>query len=238
MMYKNKRILALIPARSGSKGLPGKNIKKLLGKPLIAWTIEQALKSRYIDKVVVSTDSKEIATIAKKYGAEVPFLRPKRLATDKAKSIDAVFHAVDFLEKKGHYFDLIMFLQPTSPLRITEDIDMAIQSFFLKKAKVVISVCPMEHSPLWAGVLPKNLSMKKFINSKVLNMRRQKLPQFYRINGAIYFSSLSYLRKNKGFFGVDSFAYIMPRERSIDIDEKIDFAFAEFLLRKTKCQKQ
>jgi len=138
-MYKDKKILALIPARGGSKGLPRKNIKPLLGKPLIAWTIEQSLASKYLDKVVVSTEDKEIAEISKKYGAEVPFIRPKELAKDDTPSIDVVLHAIDFLEKK-ELFNIIVLLQPTSPLRTISDIDNSIEFLFSKNAQAIISV--------------------------------------------------------------------------------------------------
>ena len=170
-MYKGKNILGLIPARGGSKGLPRKNIKPLLGKPLIAWTIEQALASRYLDRVVVSTDNKEIAEISKKYGAEVPFMRPKELAEDNAKGIDVVLHAIDWLKEnnKRKQYDLMMLLQPTSPLRATEDIDKAIETLFLKEAKAIVSVCEVAHHPLWANTLPKNGCMKDFIKKEIMN---------------------------------------------------------------------
>ena len=133
-MYKGKTILGLIPARGGSKGLPRKNIRPLLGKPLIAWTIEQALASEYLDRVVVSTDDEKIAEISRKYGAKVPFMRPKESAADEARRIDVVLHAIDWMEKNDNSYDLIMLLQPTSPLRTSEDIDKAIKLFISKKA--------------------------------------------------------------------------------------------------------
>ena len=131
-MYKGKNILGLIPARGGSKGLPRKNIIPLLGKPLIAWTIEQALASKYLDRVVVSTDDNEIAEISKKYGAEVPFIRPKELAEDNAKGIDVVLHAIDWLKEndKQKQYDLIMLIQPVSPLSAKEGINKAMEFFF------------------------------------------------------------------------------------------------------------
>ena len=235
-MYKGKKILALIPARGGSKGLPGKNIKPLLGKPLIAWTIEQAKASKYIDRIIVSTDDKEIAAVAKKYGAEVPFMRPKELATDKAKGIDVVFHAMSWFRKneKNRQYDLIMLLQPTSPLRTAEDIDKAIELLFFKKAKAIVSVCEVDHHPLWVNTLPKNGCMKNFIRKEVLNKNRQDLPTFYRLNGAIYLAYCDYLKKQKSFFGEETFAYIMPRERSIDIDSELDLKLAEILKNSTK----
>ena len=232
-MYKGKNILGLIPARGGSKGLPRKNIKPLLGKPLIAWTIEQALASKYLDRVVVSTDDKEIAEISKKYGAEVPFMRPKELAKDNAKGIDVVLHAIDWLKENDNrkQYDLIILLQPTSPLRTTEDIDKAIELLFLKEAKAIVSVCEVDHHPLWANTLPEDGSMKDFIRREVMNKNRQELPIFYRLNGAIYLAYCDYIKKQKSFFGEKTFAYIMPRERSVDIDDEIDLKLAEILIK-------
>jgi len=232
-MYKGENILGLISARGGSKGLPRKNIKSLLGKPLIAWTIEQAFASKYLDRVVVSTDDKEIAEISKKFRAEAPFIRPKELASDKAQGIEVVLHAIEWLKKndKRKQYDLIMLLQPTSPLRAKEDIDKAIKLLFLKKAKAIVSVCEVDHHPLWANTLPEDGCMKDFIRQVVLNRNRQELPKFYRLNGAIYIAYCDYLQKQKSFFGKKTFAYIMSRERSIDIDSEVDFKLAEILMK-------
>ena len=233
-MYKGKTILGLIPARGGSKGLPRKNIKPLLGKPLIAWTIEQSLASKYLDRVVVSTDDKEVAEISKKYGAEVPFMRPKELAEDNAKGIDVVLHTIDWLEENDQrkQYDLLMLLQPTSPLRKSEDIDKVIELLFLKKAKEIVSVCEVDHHPLWANTLPENGCMKNFIRKEIMNKNRQELPVYYRLNGAIYLAYCDYIREQKSFLGSETFAYIMPKERSIDIDDDIDFRLAKILLDK------
>ena len=230
-MYKGQNILGLIPARGGSKGLPRKNIKPLLGKPLIAWTIEQALASKYLDRVVVSTDDKEIAEISKKYGAEIPFIRPKELAEDNAKGIDVVLHAIDWLMKNDRrkQYDLMMLLQPTSPLRKTEDIDKAIELLFLKEVKAIVSVCEVEHHPLWANTLPKDRCMKNFIRQEIMDKNRQELPLFYRLNGAIYLAYCNYIKQCKSFIGKETFAYIMPKSRSADVDNKIDFKLAEIL---------
>jgi len=232
-LYKGKTILGLIPARGGSKGLPRKNIKPLSDKPLIAWTIEQALASKYLDRIAVSTDDKEIAEVSKKYGADVPFIRPKELAEDNAKGIDVVLHAIDWLKKNDRrkQYDLMMLLQPTSPLRTTEDIDKAIELLFLKKAKAIVSVCEVDHHPLWANTLPEDGCMKDFIRKEVMNKNRQELPKFYRLNGAIYIAYCDYLQKQKSFFGKDTFAYIMPKSRSMDIDDEIDFRLAEILIK-------
>jgi len=232
-LYKGENILGLIPSRGGSKGLPRKNIKPLLGKPLIAWTIEQALTSKYLDSVVVSTDDEEIAEISKKYGADVPFMRPKELAEDNAKGIDVVLHAMDWVKENDtrKQYDLLMLLQPTSPLRISEDIDKAIELLFLKEAKAIVSVCEVDHHPLWANILPEDGCMKNFIRKEIMNKNRQELPIFYRLNGAIYLSYCNYIKERKSFFGKDTFAYIMPKSRSVDIDDEIDFKLVEILIK-------
>jgi len=228
-MYKGKSVLGLIPARGGSKGLPRKNIKPLLGKPLIAYTIEQALASKHLDRVIVSTDSEEIAEVSRKYGAEVPFMRPKELATDEAKSINVVLHVIKWMEENDKSYDLLMLLQPTSPLRTVEDIDKAIELLLEKEANAIISVCEVEQHSYWSNVLPPDGCMKNFIRPEVTNKNRQELPLFYRLNGAIYLVYWDYLKQEKTFFGDKTFAYIMPRERSIDIDEEIDFILAELI---------
>jgi len=229
-MYKARTILGLIPARGGSKGLPRKNIKILMGKPLIAWTIEQALASKYLDRVIVSTDDEEIATISKKYGAEIPFMRPKELATDEARGIDVILHTINWMEKNDKTYDLIILLQPTVPLRSSEDIDKAIELLFSKKAKGILSVCEVEHHPYWSNTLPEDGCMKDFVEAEIMNKNRQELPTFYRLNGAIYIAYIEYLKAQNGFFGENSYAYIMPKERSIDIDNEIDFKLAELLM--------
>ncbi len=231
-MLNNKTIIAIIPARGGSKGIPRKNIKPLAGKPLISWTIIEALKSKYIDNVIVSTEDPEISEISLKYGADVPFLRPKHLATDSAKGIDVYIHAINWFRKKGVSFDIVVVLQPTSPARISEDIDGALNYFLKKNADMVISVCKTEHHPYWAGTLPKDLRMDKFIDSKLMFMNRQDLPVFYRLNGAIEISTSQYLLRNMNALGKNTFAFIMSPDRSIDIDSSIDFEFAELLINK------
>jgi N-acylneuraminate cytidylyltransferase/CMP-N,N'-diacetyllegionaminic acid synthase len=229
-MYKEKRILGLITARGGSKGLPKKNILHLLGKPLIAWTIEQARDSKYVDNIVVSTDSEEIAIISKEYGAQVPFIRPEHLASDEAKSVDVVLHALDWFETQKDPYDLLVLLQPTSPLRLAEDIDKTIELLFYKNAQSVVSVCETELHPYYMNVLPDDGCMKDFLRSEVLNKSRQELPHYYRLNGAIYLTTASYLKKQGSFFGDEVFAYIMPKERSIDIDTELDMKICEHLL--------
>ncbi|MDD5131498.1 MAG: acylneuraminate cytidylyltransferase family protein [bacterium] len=228
-MYRDKTIIAIIPARGGSQGLPGKNILPFCGKPLISWTIAQALKSKYLDKVLVSTDEKKIADIAQKYGADVPFLRPRRLATAASNIIDVLIHTLDFINRKEKKYDLVMLLQPTSPLRTSKDIDLAIELFFREKAQAVISVCRSEHHPWWSVSLGNNLRVAEYLGQGKLHKNRQILPDFYRINGAIYLTREITLRQNKSFLGKSTYAYIMPVERSLDIDSKLEFTLAEFL---------
>jgi CMP-N,N'-diacetyllegionaminic acid synthase len=225
----NQSRIALIPARGGSKGLPRKNIRLLGGKPLIAWTIEAALNSSCFNRVVVSTDDTEIANIAKSYGAEVPFQRPTELASDQAKSIDVAIQAIGWYEERGVQFEQISLLQPTSPLRNASDIQKALAMFNLKKAGAVVSVCECEHSPLWMNTLEDDLSMGDFLAKCTVNQTRQRLEQYYRLNGAVYLADIQYLKENYGFFGPQTFAYIMPQERSVDIDTELDLRFAEFL---------
>ncbi|MCG2775786.1 MAG: acylneuraminate cytidylyltransferase family protein [Desulfobacterales bacterium] len=238
-MINGKSVLAIIPARGGSKGLPGKNVRELCGKPLIAWSIEQALGCGIIDRVVVSTDDDQIADVAKTYGAEVPFIRPVELASDMASIIDVIFHTIDWFEKYEDYQPAyILLLQPTSPLRISEDIDNAIELLFARKAQTIVSVCETEHHPYGANMLPADGNMRDFLRPEVINKNRQELPTFYRINGAIYLAYRDYLKTRKTFFGNDTYAYVMPRERSIDIDSKVDFEFAEYLLKVRKDEVQ
>lgn len=222
---KNK-FLAIVPARGGSKRFPRKNILDLCGKPLIAYSIEAGLKSKYIDKVVVSSDDEEILQISKKFGAET-IKRPDILASDTATTFDAIKHTIDNFEN----YDYIVLLQPTSPLRNEKHIDEAIELLEEKKANAVVSVCEMDHSPLWSNTLDDTLSMNNFLKDEVLNKRSQDLEKYYRLNGAIYICKTDLLLKEKSFFLKENiFAYIMDRRSSVDIDEKIDFLIAEIVI--------
>lgn len=225
------KILALIPARAGSKGVKNKNIRELAGKPLIAYTIMEAIKSNIFEDIIVSTDSEKIADIARKYGANVPFLRPKKFALDDSLTIDVIIHCFDFMRNIGKEYQEVILLQPTSPLRRAHHIKEAYQLFNNKNANFIISVCKCGHSPLWANIMDKDLKMDNFIREEVKNMRRQDLPQFYQINGALYLAKVDKLIEEKGFLGKNSYAYIMSRENSIDIDTEIDFRFCEIIMR-------
>jgi N-acylneuraminate cytidylyltransferase/CMP-N,N'-diacetyllegionaminic acid synthase len=234
-MINGKKVLAIIPARGGSKGLPGKNIKELCGKPLIAWSIEQAKSCSDIDRIIVSTDDEEIAETAKKYGAEVPFMRPAELANDTASTIDVIFHAINwFKEHEDCRSEYILLLQPTSPLRSSEDINGAIQMLKEKNARAVVSVCETDHHPWWSNTLPEDDSMKDFLRPEILNKHRQDLPVFCRLNGAIYLAETDYLSEQNSFFGSDTFAHKMPQSRSVDIDSDLDFKLAVLLLEEQK----
>jgi len=225
-----KKVLAIVPARSGSKRLPRKNIRELHGKPLIAWSIQAGLTSIYVDKVIVSTDDKEILDISREYGADVPFLRPSKLATDYVATIDVVIHALKYYESIGELYDYILLLQPTSPLRDANHIDEALGMLVDKTAKGVISVCKVEHPLEWTNSLPADGSMDSFIDRKNINKRSQDLQERYRINGAIYVANTVDLLKEKTFLlekGV--VAYIMGKNVSVDIDTAEDFILADCL---------
>jgi len=220
--------IAIIPARGGSKRLPGKNLLALAGKPLIAWTIEAAIGSGIFDRVVVSTDDQQIAKVATQYGAEVPFLRPAGLATDTTPTIDVLIHAIQELSVNDRIrWSHLACLQPTSPLRTADNIRQAAELLEAKSADAVISVCQTEHSPLWANTLPENLSLTGFIPEQVQKTPSQQLPVYYRLNGAIYFCQIErMLNEQTLFLPTSAFAYVMSREDSIDVDDPIDFELA------------
>ena len=230
-MLGQYHITALIPARGGSKRLPGKNIKLLCGKPLIAWTIETAKASTYIDSVIVSTDDIEIKEISEKFGAEVPFIRPDYLSHDTASSFDVVKHAIEFLNinKVNH---LIVLLQPTSPLRTVEELDEALELFINKKASGVVSVSECEHSPMWSNTLPENGCMSDFIRPEVQGKRSQDLPKFFRLNGSIYiYKTLPLLAQEKIFFDENVYSFETSLETAVDIDTALDFLMAETIIK-------
>ena len=228
---KKTSVLAVIPARGGSKGLPGKNIKMLNGKPLIAYTIEAAIQSGVFERVVVSTDSREIADISMQYGAEVPFIRPEHLSGDEISSDDVILHALDFYSMNGKKFDVVCKLQPTSPLRTEKHIVEAYGLMNDKNSNYVVSVCECEHSPLWSGIIGENLSLENFIKEENKRACRQIFEKYYRLNGAIYFGKVESFQREKNFMGQGSIAYIMKQKDSIDIDTELDFLFAETVLR-------
>ena len=225
-MYKNKTFLGIIPARGGSKRLPKKNVLNLKGKPLISWSIEAGLRSRYIDKLVVSSEDEEILRIAAEHEVET-LIRPDELADDKTSSFDTIKHTLD----NSQEYDYIVLLQATSPLRNQTHIDKAIELLEEKNADAIVSVRETDHNPLWSNTIDDSLSMKGFLQDHVSNKRSQDLEKYYELNGAIYICKVSKLLKEKGFFLKDNiYAFKMDRKSSIDIDEKIDFKIAEALL--------
>lgn len=223
--------LAIIPARSGSKGLPDKNIKPLLGKPLMAYTIEAAAESELFNTIHLSTDSVQYAEIGRKYGAEVPFLRGRQNSSDTASSWDVVLEVLEEYGRRGAKFDTVMLLQPTSPLRTAEDIRNAYRTMREKQALTVVSVCEMEHPPIWSNVLPDNGCMDGFL-SHMASKRRQVSPKYFRLNGAVYLLNVEHFKAQKSIsYDAGCYAYIMPQERSVDIDGSLDMRIAETLLR-------
>lgn len=218
-------LLGLITARGGSKGLPRKNLLEICGKPLIAWTIENAKKSKHIDHIVVSTEDEEIAEIAQIYGAEVPFMRPNELAQDNSIGMEVVHHALEELSE----FEDILWLQPTSPLRNKEDIDGIVDFCKKKKAPAAISVCESSKHPNWMFSFNEDDVLLPFTNNKIV-YNRQELPKIYTPNGALYFAKTKWLKKTQAFYSDETLGYIMPAARSVDIDSPLDFKLAEFLL--------
>jgi CMP-N-acetylneuraminic acid synthetase len=230
-MYKDKTILAIIPARGGSKRLPNKNILNLCGKPLVAWTIESALNSKYISSIILSSDDDRILEIGKKYNINA-VKRPQELSNDTAKSVDVVLYHLYQVKNK---FDYVILLQPTSPLRTSKHIDESIEYLFEKNADAVVSVCEMEHSPLWANTLPEDLCMKNFLKDDVKDKRSQDLPKYYRLNGSIYIAKVEKLLEQKTFFLKENiYGYLMDKYSSVDIDDEFDFKIAECIMKTNK----
>ncbi|MFD0590674.1 cytidylyltransferase domain-containing protein [Paenibacillus sp. GCM10027627] len=224
-MINGKRVLAVIPARGGSKGVPGKNIRELAGKPLIAWTIEEAHKSKYIDYVAVSSDDQAIMDISRKWGAEVPFTRPSHLAQDDTPGISPILHAIH--ELPG--YDYVVCLQPTSPMRITEDIDRCVEMMLSCSAPSAVSVTEPDKSPYWMFTIDNGFRMQPIMGTTGAT-RRQDLPNVYALNGAVYVAEVNGLLQSATFLTEETAGYIMPKERSLDIDTMLDFQICEYLL--------
>ena len=222
-------ICSIITARGGSKGVPKKNIKLLNGKPVIAYTIVESIKSNFIKETYVTTEDKEIADISQEYGAKV-IERPEELAQDNSTSVDVVLHSLDCLENNNDLPDFFVLLQPTSPLRTKEDIENATKLFIENECDALISVSQLDHSSMMSFEI-QNTFLTPNCNEKFLNKRRQELPKFYRPNGAIYITTPDSLRKNKTFIPKKTMPYIMPQERSVDLDTEFDFKLAEYLLK-------
>lgn len=228
-----KKRLAIIPARGGSKGIPKKNIYPVAGHPLIFYTIEAAKEAREagaVDRVIVSTDSEEIAAIARKCGAEVPFIRPKELSSDKSKSADLMIHAVNYYRERGEYYDDIVLLQPTSPLRKGEDIIAAVALYDRKQGTSLVS-CYREESvsEYNAYRLREDMGLPLHPDHNK-GKRRQDLPELYVRNGAIFITDTAYLLKAELVIGDEPVIYVMPAERSMNIDTRYDMKLTEWLM--------
>ncbi len=219
---------ALIPARGGSKGIPRKNIKFIAGKPLIVWTIEAALRSSLLSAVVVSTDDLEIAEVARRAGAQVPFMRPTELAQDQTPGLDPVLHALDQLPQ----YDSVLLLQPTSPLRTTDDIDGCLNLVTQKKTLSAVSVTEADTHPYWTYRLNADQTMARFLDVAPV-ARRQDLPAVFSLNGAMYFADASWLRDSGSLVSAETLAYVMSKEHSVDLDTPLDWKFAELLLKES-----
>ena len=225
------RFLALIPARGGSKGIPRKNIRMVGNKPLMVWTIESAFESDLISRTIVSTEDREIADIAQQYGAEVPCYRPDNLAEDTSDTLDAVLYTLDFLEQnEGYNPDYVVLLQPTSPLRRSDDIDAAIRFTIDRHADSVVSICEAKPHPLLSKTLTKNGTLMDYIPGASDYSRRQDFPVAYSLNGALYINRISSLRKDRKFVLPNTYGFIMPEERSLDIDSLFDLFIADLIL--------
>ncbi len=231
-MINGRSILAVIPARGGSQGIKDKNIRELGGKPLIAWTIEAAKKSKYIDRAIVSTDSTKIADISRTWGAEVPFIRPPGLATDRASTNAVILHGLKWIDQNEHKtYDDFVLLQPTSPLRNSAHIDDAVEKMTAdRSADSLVSVVASKENPYWTKIIDKRGRLLPFLPDREHPSRRQDLPKTYALNGAIYISKSKTFMTNPDLFGGKCLAYVMDRESSVDIDDEDDFLYAEYLI--------
>lgn len=220
-------VIGLIPARGGSKGIPGKNLVELGGRPLIAWTIEAAVASGDLTRVVVTTEDAQIAAVATELGAEVPFVRPAELAADDTPALNVVAHAIEAMRDMGHIVETIVYLQPTSPFRSAEDIVESIRMHSERKRSVV-SVCPAKHHPSWFFRLSKSGDLAPYLRESEVADRRQDSVPLYEPNGAIYIASAAALSAGRTFFD-GALGYVMPRERSLDLDEPFDLTVARLV---------
>ncbi|WP_219834387.1 cytidylyltransferase domain-containing protein [Paenibacillus sp. R14(2021)] len=230
-MIDGKKVLAVIPARGGSKGLPRKNIRLLDGKPLLAWTLDAAMASKYIDYAFVSTDSLEIAAAAREWGGQVPFMRPAELAQDDTPGISPVIHAIEMLKT----YEIVLLLQPTSPFRIAEDIDGCLEQLVASGASSVVSVTDMEKPLSWMfTVSEESRVLAPAVSDAEFVLQRQAASKVYVLNGAVYAAYSSFIVSNQSFFYEGAEGYKMPKDRSLDIDTMLDFVVAESMIQLLK----
>lgn len=231
-MIGSKRVLAIVPARGGSKGLPGKNVRDLHGKPLIAWSIDAGRASRYVDELVVSTDSEEIAAVAAKFGAPPPFMRPPELATDTAGSVDVIEHVVNELAGRGRAFDYIVLLEPTSPLREIRDIDDALELFVRRDAEALVSVCRAEVThPSFMFRVDSSERLTPFLEGGFKPLRRQELTPVFYLEGTVYIAQIASLLRRRTFCHEGTVAYEVPKWKAPEIDDLTDLLFVESIMK-------
>lgn len=228
-MINGKSVLAIIPARGGSKGVPRKNIRQVAGKPLIAWTIQEARTSKYIDRLIVSTEDQEIAEVVGKLGCEVPFMRPEELSRDETPGIAPILHAIKAIPG----YDFVVLLQPTSPLRCRDDIDRCIELCLSSGADSCVSVCEPDKSPFWMFTVDDQGRMQRLLDNGQTAARRQDLPAVYALNGAVYVADTETLLKEESLVTKNTVPYLMSKTASIDIDTETDLAIAAILLERT-----
>ncbi|MBK5262595.1 MAG: acylneuraminate cytidylyltransferase family protein [Peptostreptococcaceae bacterium] len=228
-MINGRSVLAIIPARGGSKGIPNKNITDLGGKPLIVHSIIVAQNSKYIDNIFVSTDSKSIAAVSEKYGVKVPSLRPSEMATDQAKIIDVIIQCIADLKRGGLSYDIIVLLQPTQPLRTSQDIDAALETFLKNDCKAVVGVSEVTDSPVLIRKINDEGILENMLGNVQSTVRRQDMEKYYRVNGAVYINLASEINKDLSF-NDNKIPFVMDKSRSIDIDEELDLLIAEAIL--------
>lgn len=232
-MYKGKKILAVVPAREGSKGIFEKNIVLINGRPLIDYTISEALNSQYIDRLIVSTDSEKIASIAKECGAEVPFLRPIKLAQDHSKTIDVLVDLIIQLSKVGKFFDYIVLLQPTQPLRKTFHIDEAIKIAIDKNYNSLLSVSLVNDHPILMRTIDSQGMLKNLLQVSS-TVRRQDFPEYYKVNGSIYINKVDENFNENTSLNDNLYPYVMDKEYDLDIDEPFDLEVLKKILDENK----
>ena len=229
-MTEDKRVLGVILARGGSKGLPRKNVLDLAGKPLIAWTIEAGLASTYIDRLILSSDDEEIMRVAKAHGCDVPFQRPDNLAEDDTSSMDTLLHAL----RQVSGYEYVVLLQPTSPLRTADDIDACIEKMHESGAPACVSVTKTDKPPQWMYTLQDDDRLAPVLPEKEQVTRRQDATPTYVLNGSIYLADTNWLVEHKSFMHDETAAYVMPSDRSVDIDDEVDMRIAETILKNTR----
>lgn len=234
-MYKNKRVLAVIPARGGSKGLPGKNIRQLIDKPLIAWSINHAQDCKFVDEIFVSTDSREIAKVAEQYNVKVPDLRPKELSSDTASSMDVILHTIDTLEKQNKSFDIVIMVEPTSPLREPKDIDSSIEMLVnTQDAESVVGICEVEGAHPDFLVELNNNFLVPYVNKDFTVKRRQDIMPMFFFEGTVYTSYVKSIKTRKNFYHEKTLGYVVPKWKSYEVDDISDFVIIEAILKARK----